>query len=158
MAGSNLNEKLLLALQENDIASARAAARQMSIGEIASILETDIAPSFPETCDQFVEAWLEDLSPSERFAAASRTSSIYLLELFWLPQAADKMTKRLLESAALTINGIQDVLSDLALTADIPEVSFGKSFVDRFQAIRDSPAQELAQELARGSQEIVIHD
>ena len=158
MAGLDNHKELLRAIAQNQITRAVDLARSLSIDTVVGALESTAAPEYPESCDAFVEAWLESLSPFERLSAATKTTHIYLLELFWLPQAADKMTMRTLAAGAAALTSLKDVLSDLPLTADIPEASFSQEFASNFKRLGETELVSLAQRLDKGSQSIKIHE
>ncbi|QYM75021.1 hypothetical protein [Leucobacter luti] len=158
MAGFVSDTELLRAIAQNQIPRAVELAQGLSIDAVVDALESTAAPEHPESCDAFVEAWLESLSPFERLSAATKTTHIYLLELFWLPQAADKMTMRTLAAGAAAMTSLKDVLSDLPLTADIPEATFSQEFASGFKRLGETELAALAQRLDEGSRAVKIHE
>ncbi len=156
MGGSEGRKQLFREIKLHRIPQAIGVASRMSIDSVVAVLESDVAPKHPEACDTFVTTWLEALDPVERLAAANKTLPMYLLELYWLPQAADKASKRLLESAALAMTHFEGMLSDFELTAGIPESSLRPEQAANLSQLGESEVRALGDRLSAASREIVI--
>lgn len=156
MGGSLDRKQLLREIKLRRIPQAIKAAKRMSIDSVVAALEADVAPKHPEACDNFVIAWLDSLDPVERLSAANKTLPLYLLELFWLPQAADKTSKRLLDSAARAMTHLEGILSDLQLTAEIPKSSLRPEQAAELSQLGQLEVRALADRLRAAGQEIVI--
>ena len=123
-------------------------AETLSITTVVATIGETVGWEQDDLCDQFIEQWMETLTPFEKLAAAEACISLYDLALVATPHAQNRSYNRVLAAAAGAARQLPETLNFFAeFAGDHPDYSFdGKEFFKVVEAVKPL-TEELIREL-----------